>query len=211
MTKLPNKQRGRPSLPESVLLEKIHNAAISLLLEKGHEVFSMDELAITAGVAKKTIYRFYTNKHAVLDKIFTLWTDQQIHPKLDSVSTRAEALNTLETFFVELSAEILNPLSIGIFKYLQSNHPGKSQLLAYYQQHGIGQVEMRLNHWFETLKENHLLNPQCPEQPAQYLQSLILAPLLRDIALGLLPPVPAYDIRPKVSQDLSFLAPILFR
>ncbi|MFM2476346.1 TetR/AcrR family transcriptional regulator [Celerinatantimonas sp. MCCC 1A17872] len=207
----PTTSRGRPAIPETILIDKIHNAAITLLLEKGHEAFTMNELAAAASVAKKTIYRFYPDKHAVLDKIFAIWTDSQTHPQLNKVTTRQEAINELESFFTQLASEVLNPLSIGIFKYLQADHPDKQQLLEYYQRHGIGLVSEQLNIWFQALKKANLLTTNCPDAPARYLQSLIIAPLLRDIALGVLPTVPTLDVQPLIKRDLKFIAPLLFK
>ena len=54
---------------EAFIRNDILESAIALLMEKGIEKFTMDRVSKRAGVAKGTVYLYYTNKQALLDAI----------------------------------------------------------------------------------------------------------------------------------------------
>jgi len=54
---------------EAFIRNDILESAITLLMEKGLEKFTMDRVSKSAGVAKGTVYLYYTNKQALLDAV----------------------------------------------------------------------------------------------------------------------------------------------
>jgi len=64
-----NSKMERKKRMEAFIRNDILESAIALLMEKGIEKFTMDRVSKRAGVAKGTVYLYYTNKQALLDAI----------------------------------------------------------------------------------------------------------------------------------------------
>jgi AcrR family transcriptional regulator len=54
---------------EAFIRNDILESAIALLMEQGIEKFTMDRVSKSAGIAKGTVYLYYTNKQALLDAV----------------------------------------------------------------------------------------------------------------------------------------------
>ena len=48
--------------------EKILEKATELFMQEGFKVVTMDEIAASMGISKKTIYRHYANKNILVEK-----------------------------------------------------------------------------------------------------------------------------------------------
>jgi len=55
---------------EAFIRNDILESAIAVLMEQGIEKFTMDRVSKSAGIAKGTVYLYYTNKQALLDDVF---------------------------------------------------------------------------------------------------------------------------------------------
>ncbi len=62
-------KRERKKRMEAFIRNDILESAIAVLMEQGIEQFTMDRVAERAGVAKGTVYIYYTNKQALLDAV----------------------------------------------------------------------------------------------------------------------------------------------
>jgi AcrR family transcriptional regulator len=96
------KRRGRPRS------EKAHaailEAATELLLERGLERVSMDEVAERAGVSKATIYRWWPSKQTLaLDALYHEW-DTSRRELPDTGSLRADLLALLRPWMRRIRA-----------------------------------------------------------------------------------------------------------
>lgn len=209
MTQNHTPRRGRPAVPEAELRAKIQQAAFQLLQEQGYAAASIDEIARVAGVAKKTIYRFHSNKDALIEHIILDWSSTNVLPELASPQNADEVMATLEQFFLRLAERVLSTRQVALYKFLQSGIENKEKFLRIWRDNGIEIAAKRLNEWFEQARQRQLINPLWPVDAAQYLQAMIIAPSLRDISLGLHPPVPEWDIRPRIEQVLRFVTPML--
>jgi AcrR family transcriptional regulator len=88
----PAARRGRPS-PDEVR-EKVVRIAGELLTECGYLAMTVDELATRAGVSKKTLYRWWPNKAAIVAEVLAERT--VVHPVPDLGDTRRELLLVFE-------------------------------------------------------------------------------------------------------------------
>jgi AcrR family transcriptional regulator len=85
--------RGRPRSARAH--EAILQAAAGLLLERGLEAVSMDEVAARAGVSKATIYRWWPSKETLaLDALYTEWSAVVPAPR-DTGSLRGDLIQLL--------------------------------------------------------------------------------------------------------------------
>ena len=68
-TKMKNSKLERKKRMEAFIRNDILESAIAVLMEQGIEKFTMDRVSKSAGVAKGTVYLYYTNKQALLDAV----------------------------------------------------------------------------------------------------------------------------------------------
>ncbi|WP_267381520.1 MULTISPECIES: TetR/AcrR family transcriptional regulator [unclassified Sphingomonas] len=67
---VPTRRHGRPTLDQAVAIrEGFLNEAFVMLSERGVHGFSMDALAKASGVTKRTIYRQYESKMALIEAV----------------------------------------------------------------------------------------------------------------------------------------------
>ena len=83
-------RRGRP--PDEKARARVLAAAGHLLDEVGYRAMTVDELALRAEVSKKTVYRWWPNKAAIVTDVMI--ARSPIYPVPDAGNTRAE-LHTL--------------------------------------------------------------------------------------------------------------------
>lgn len=202
-------RRGRPLVPEQELLDKIHAATISLLQARGYEATTIDEVARTAGMAKKTIYRFYANKDRLIEQVILLWSASIVPLPGEIPASRDAVLPQLEEMLCALAQRVLSAEAVALYKLLQTPFTGREALLALYRAKGIDNARRLLREWFATLRAHHLLNPHWQPEDGNHLLSMAIAAPLRDMALGVLPPVPQSDLRPHIRSVLHFVAPLL--
>ena len=87
----------RPGRPRSERArEAVLDSAARLLLERGLDAVSMDELAQHASVSKATIYRWWPTKEALaLDALYTEWAKDGGLPSPDTGTLRGDLLALL--------------------------------------------------------------------------------------------------------------------
>ncbi len=84
----PVARRGR--LPADEVRSRVVRVAGELLAESGYHAMTVDELATRAGVSKKTLYRWWPNKAAIVADV--LVERNTVHPVPDLGDTRRELL-----------------------------------------------------------------------------------------------------------------------
>lgn len=78
---------GRRGRPRDVDLDgRILTATVELLVERGYEQMTMDDVALHAGVSKATVYRRYASKEELAtDALHHLYEAEVPHPDLGSL------------------------------------------------------------------------------------------------------------------------------
>ncbi|WIM98331.1 TetR/AcrR family transcriptional regulator [Actinoplanes oblitus] len=94
------RRRGRPPDPHS--RTRILFAAEALLEEAGYLGVTIDEVATRAGVSKKTVYRFWPHKPALISDLIV--ERSRISPVPDTGDTRAELAALFEMIIEYLTA-----------------------------------------------------------------------------------------------------------
>jgi len=201
--------RGRPAIPKDEFKDKVINFSFEIIKDKGVSALSIDEISRQAGVAKKTIYKHFINKDAIIEEMISEWTSTRSIMPPPYPAKKDAVLDSLIIFFKELCRKVLSQQSIAIFKFLQTDAELKKDYLETYKTNGIDNAMTVLNEWLKLVKDLGYINHLWPENSAGYLQSLIIAPLLRDIALGVLPPVPEYDPSLKIEKILNDFYPLI--
>jgi AcrR family transcriptional regulator len=94
------RQGGRPRSPEAqrAILEATEN----LLRERGYAGLSIDEVARRAGVSKRTIYRWWPSKGALVAEAFTESAGQR-HQDVNTGRVRDDLIGYLQQLFADIA------------------------------------------------------------------------------------------------------------
>ena len=75
----------------------IINAAVDVFVERGIAATRVADILAAAGVARRTFYKYFDNKHAVLAELYEIITDELVGRITDSVTAGDEPLAAIET------------------------------------------------------------------------------------------------------------------
>jgi len=204
-TPKPQKPRGRPPLSEDLLRGKVAGAATQLILTQGYSGMTMEAVAQQAGVAKKTVYRFAANREELVGLIVGNWTDS-LPPAFEAeAADPAEAARLLETILVLIAERVLTAEAVGLFRVLVNDLPARNEVLAIYGRNGIERSRRMLADWLARHRSRGVLTLADPVLAADLILSMVVAEPLRQIAIGIAEPQPAWDIRPRVRAALDLL------
>lgn len=205
-TTTPSRPRGRPARPENEASEAAVAAAIWLLLNEGYAATTMEAVARRAGLAKKTLYRFAANREDLVGLVVRNWTDG-FRPVLSAdARSSADVAPALARILRVIAARVLSAEAVGLFRLLTTDFPAKPDLLEIYQRNGIERGRAMLVDWLERQCAKGLLQAGKPDLVCDLLVSMVIAEPLRQMALGLTPPVPEWDPGPRIDSALQLLA-----
>lgn len=203
------RSRGRPSAPEGELRAAAVEATLALLLTQGYAATTVDAVAKRAGMAKKTLYRFAENRDALVTQAIASWTDA-FAPVFEQDAQRATELPTLLSQGLQaIARQVLSELAVGMFRLLQSEFPGREDLLAAYQRNGIERGRTIVADWLQRQQRRGWLRELDCAQTSDLLLAMVIAEPLRQMALGLLPP--GSDIDTRIAAALALVLPGLIR
>ncbi|CAI0877274.1 mycofactocin system transcriptional regulator [Serratia liquefaciens] len=203
------RSRGRPSAPEGELRAAAVEATLALLLTQGYAATTVDAVAKRAGMAKKTLYRFAENRDALVTQAIASWTDA-FAPVFEQDAQRATELPTLLSQGLQAVArQVLSEQAVGMFRLLQSEFPGREDLLAAYQRNGIERGRTIVADWLQRQQRRGWLRELDCVQTSDLLLAMVIAEPLRQMALGLLPP--GSDIDTRIAAALALVLPGLIR
>ena len=203
------RSRGRPSAPEGELRAAAVEATLALLLTQGYAATTVDAVAKRAGMAKKTLYRFAENRDALVTQAIASWTDA-FAPVFEQDAQRATELPTLLSQGLQaIARQVLSEQAVGVFRLLQSEFPGREDLLAAYQRNGIERGRTIVADWLQRQQRRGWLRELDCAQTSNLLLAMVIAEPLRQMALGLLPP--GSDIDTRIAAALALVLPGLIR
>ncbi|WP_237387810.1 TetR/AcrR family transcriptional regulator [Xenorhabdus sp. Sc-CR9] len=205
MAENPSRPRGRPTIPEQEIWHKIHEVTLVLLINQGYNKTTMDVVATKSGIAKKTLYRFVKNREDLIKKIVMRWTDNFIPVFKRKANNSRQVLNLLKLYLAEIADKSLSIDAVGLFKLLQSDFPHRETFLDKYQQSGIKRSHNILANWLELQYQQGFLKKMDFYIISELVISMVISEPLRQMALGILPPLPETDITPRIRAALTLL------
>ncbi|MGG4663868.1 TetR/AcrR family transcriptional regulator [Providencia vermicola] len=201
--------RGRPSVPEAQLKEKIIQATAQSLLEEGYLSTTIDTVAKRAGVAKKTIYRFVDNRETLIEMVILSWTDSFV-PLFEQEAQSTDNFFALLTQNLNAIAQkVLSDEAVGLFRLLQTDFKQKHILLDKYQKSGIERSRQLLTQWLVRHKEKQLIKQADFVVLSDLMLSMAIAEPLRQISLGLSPAGLTPTIEARTEQVVALCKHVL--
>jgi len=168
-------------------------AARTLFLRNGYAGTTMDEIAVLAGLAKRTLYNNYTDKGALFTQIVTdaiAFAERYAHglaAEFDDM-TAANLPATLHDLGRRLALAILRPEVIALRRLLIGEGRSFPEFAEEYFDAAPGRVLVALASGFEQLSEAGLLGAADARRAAEQFAYLVAgAPLDRAMLLGKMP------------------------
>ncbi|GGY25386.1 TetR/AcrR family transcriptional regulator [Paludibacterium paludis] len=176
--------RGRPAVPEEELKRQVLRAAAHLLTTRGYAAATIEAVAREAGVAKKTVYRFVSNREELVGAIVGSWTDEFAGGFAAPDEAGLPAAERLALRLEAVARNVLCAEAVGMYRLLIGEFPGREAALADYARYGIERGRRFLAEWLAAEEETD------PVMMADLLLSMCIAEPLRQMALGLCGPWP---------------------
>jgi AcrR family transcriptional regulator len=197
--------RGRPARPPEEAREAAVQAATWLLLNEGYAATTMEAVARHAGMAKKSLYQYAANREELVALVVRGWTDAFLPAMAHDAAVAGEVLPLLKEILQTMAARVLTADAVGLFRLLCTEFPARADLLAVYQRNGIERGTALLAEWLQRQAARSHLVLQDGAELAGLLLAMVIAEPLRQMALGLLAPVPAWDAAPRIDAALRLL------
>jgi AcrR family transcriptional regulator len=124
------RQGGRPRSPEAQ--RAILAATEGLLRERGYAGLSIDEVARRAGVSKRTIYRWWPTKGALVAEAFADSADQN-HEDVDTGRVRDDLIGYLGQLFADVARPGKTAALRSMMAEAQSDEKFAAQFAAFIQ------------------------------------------------------------------------------
>ena len=192
--------RGRPSVPDAVVRQAIVEAAQRLLTSGGAAAMTMERVAAEAGIAKKTLYRFASDRAALIGMLVGSWIEP-IFPGFEAGTDDEDAPAALARFLGDIARAVLSPEAVSLYRMLASDADLRERFLATYNERGIERSRAELARWLARKDQaGELRLPVAAERAADLMLSAVIAEPLREITLGLIDPLPAWDIEPRIAD-----------
>lgn len=171
------------------------DAARTLFLRKGYAGTTMEEIAASAGLTKRTVYNNYADKEALFTQIVAdviAYAEEFAHELRGAFSVAITAANvrtTLEDLGCRLALAIVRPEVVALRRLLIGEARSFPALARAYFDRAPGQVIEALAYGFEHLEQAGLLRvADARSAAAQFAYLAVGEPLDRAILGGTLPP-----------------------
>ncbi|MFZ4877622.1 TetR/AcrR family transcriptional regulator [Janthinobacterium sp. Mn2066] len=197
--------RGRPARPPEEARQAAVQAATWLLVHEGYAATTMEAVARHAGMAKKSLYQYAANREELVALVVRDWTDAFLPAMAHDAAQAGEVLPLLKDILLAMAARVLSAEAVGLFRLLCTEFPARVDLLAVYQRNGIERGTAMLAGWLRRQAEHRHVQVDDAPELAGLLLAMVIAEPLRQMALGIIPAVPAWDAGPRIDAALRLL------
>jgi AcrR family transcriptional regulator len=178
-------RRGRPAKgTEATRRRALLQAAEDIFLNQGFGAACMDVVAKRAGVSKKTIYGFVSNKEELFAAVMRDHVEQSPPPPLpEEVATAAEVERALVEHLSELGRIRLLPFVLKLFRVTIAEAPRFPEIARTFYREGPQRHADLITGWLQRQVEKGLIVLDNPAEAATILTSAIIVEPLRVAAL----------------------------
>lgn len=197
--------RGRPPIDDAVQQAKIIAAARKILATQREPKLTIAEVAVVAGMAKKTVYRFVTDRYDLIDQVERNATrnfDAAFGPQPTS---RSEVLGSLRSFLLEISRQVLTAEIAALFRLLASDADLREMIAERYRQAGVERAQGLLANWLRLQNTAGLTSVRDPAAAANLILSMTIAQPFFDVILGARPPIVRDELADEIDEALGLL------
>lgn len=186
--------RGRPqNRSDADTRHLILQTATQVLLENGYTATRMETVARQAGVAKRTIYRFWTTKSELLAAIVAERSEKlaervddflhTIHPEsLDKLGLK----HALEHILSEFAHLVLSDQTVAFYRLVTAEALNFPEVARAFYREGPARSSAMVARFLEQQQKRGLIRLDDPAMAASMLLSMVTADPFRSATLGLI-------------------------
>ena len=147
--------------PEAEQRAAVMAATTWLLLNEGLCRDHAGSGGARAGMAKKTVYRYASDREDLVAQVVRGWTDGFAPVMAQDVTSVDEVLPALARVLQAIAERVLSADAVGMFRLLTADFPAATLLRAY-QENGIERGTAMLAAWFQRLARRGLIQVSEP-------------------------------------------------
>jgi TetR/AcrR family transcriptional regulator, mexJK operon transcriptional repressor len=167
---------------------KIAEAATEVFIAKGYSTASVDEIALTAGVSKQTVYKHFGSKENLFLAVAAAATDavtDELGAQLEASRVESDGLaEQLHAYAYTLARLVLRPEIMALRRLVMTELVRFPELGLTWYAHGPGRVVEQLRRRFQELSERGTLSVDDSQQAAEYFNWLVLSTPQNKILFG---------------------------
>ena len=125
----PRRPRPRPAggRPEAEQRAAVMAATTWLLLNEGYAATTLEAVARRAGMAKKTVYRYASDREDLVAQVVRGWTDGFAPVMAQDVTSVDEVLPALARVLQAIAERVLSADAVGMFRLLTADFPAATR------------------------------------------------------------------------------------
>jgi AcrR family transcriptional regulator len=207
------RQRGRPAQDRAALKEKVLTVATGILIEEDFSRFSIDAVAKSGGIAKKTIYSFVANRDELVGEIVSSWTSRLSEEGYETLWPAASEQwsSPLKALLFRIYRTALSKEAISLFRMITSDRDTRTQLAATYNRNGVEKAVVTLSKLLMSYVSVEMAAKPDVEAISRAMLAWLVGEPLRRAALGLEMPYDLSDaeVKKRVAACVALYEPVL--
>jgi len=169
-----HRSRGRPlQIPEAERRQRLIDAAEQVFLEGGYADTTMEDVALRAGMSKKTLYQIFPNKESLFAALIARHEETLI-AAIDADDGTRSPRETLEDFLRQAAYQLLSPQRIGIHRLVIAETLRCPELARAFHREGPGRCKETVLRWFALQCERGRLQIEDVEEAAGMLFGMVV-------------------------------------
>jgi AcrR family transcriptional regulator len=153
-------------MPESERRGQLVAAAAQMFLQKGYRATTMDDIAQSAGMSKKTVYQIFTAKTELFDALLTEWFAPYTLPIEPGGRQPREVLTDVLCDLVNFT---LSERQISLMRLLIAETSHSEDIAQALERQGIGRCKGALEQWLAAEAALGTFRIDNPEEAANVL------------------------------------------
>lgn len=181
------RKRGRPLAgTEAARRQALLDAAEKIFMEQGFGDSSLEAIAKTAGISKKTIYCFFESKEELFEAVLKDHIERAPLPAFNEDIPDAASLEQAMIHNLTEAARIrLVPFAVNLFRITIAEAPRFPEIAQmFFREAPKRHVEV-LGKWLKSQVDHGLLKLEDPFEAALFLSAVMITEPLRTAALGI--------------------------
>jgi AcrR family transcriptional regulator len=157
------------------------DAAAAVFAERGYAAATVDAIAAKAGMSKKTVYRVFDSKLALLDALIDDRFFNIPEPPEDDEGTLEESL---ERKLQTIASILLRPDRTCLMRMIIAEGPAAPELMTAFERLKLGQDLNTLERWFERQERSGALKVGNVREAARLLFGMTVAEPIMQILVA---------------------------
>lgn len=193
-TRAPPRGRGRPSVrsPEETRRLLVEAAGRQFRL-KGFAATSMSEIAETAGISTRTIYRLIPGKAELLEAVLAAYLDRHMPAFGDDARDAASLPDALERLLIAYGRLALSSEAVAMNRLVLAECRQFPELSALFRQ-ALGRLADAMAAWLDRHRDRGLLTLEDAGLAGEMLRGMMAMDPQRAVMLGQRSPPPGPEI-----------------